>query len=40
MPIYEYNCEHCSYKFDKLVMSPNAEMKCPLCPFARGALKN
>jgi putative FmdB family regulatory protein len=31
MPIYEYNCEHCSYKFDKLVMSPNAEMKCPLC---------
>jgi len=31
MPIYEYNCEHCSYKFDKLVMSRNSEVKCPLC---------
>ena len=25
MPIYEYNCEHCSYKFDKLVMSHNSD---------------
>ena len=31
MPIYEYNCEHCSYKFDKLVMSHNTDVKCPLC---------
>ena len=31
MPIYEYNCEHCSYKFDKLVMSHNTHVKCPLC---------
>ena len=31
MPIYEYNCEHCSYKFDKLVMSHTTDVKCPLC---------
>ena len=31
MPIYEYNCEPCSYKFDKLVMSPSDQVKCPLC---------
>jgi putative FmdB family regulatory protein len=31
MPIFEYNCEHCSYKFDKLVMSNNIAVKCPLC---------
>jgi putative FmdB family regulatory protein len=31
MPIYEYSCEHCSHKFDKLVMSHNTDVKCPLC---------
>ena len=31
MPIYEYNCDHCSYKFDKLVISGNAQVTCPLC---------
>jgi len=31
MPIYEYNCETCSYKFDKRVMDPDTEMKFPLC---------
>ena len=31
MPIYEYNCENCSYKFDKLVMTTNVDVKCPLC---------
>jgi putative FmdB family regulatory protein len=31
MPLYEYNCEPCHYKFDKLVMSMNTEVKCPLC---------
>jgi putative FmdB family regulatory protein len=36
MPIYEYNCEHCSHKFDKLVMSPTDQVKCPLC---QGAVK-
>jgi putative FmdB family regulatory protein len=31
MPIYEYNCDHCSYKFDKLVTSASARVTCPLC---------
>jgi putative FmdB family regulatory protein len=31
MPIYEYNCEPCSYKFDLMVTTHKAEVKCPLC---------
>ncbi len=31
MPIYEYNCDHCSYKFDKLVISGKDRVTCPLC---------
>ena len=31
MPIYEYTCDHCSYKFDKLVAPGNARVTCPLC---------
>ena len=31
MPIYEYNCDHCNYKFDRMVATHNDQMKCPLC---------
>jgi putative FmdB family regulatory protein len=31
MPIFEYNCEHCSYTFDRLVINQNAKVNCPLC---------
>ena len=31
MPIYEYNCEHCQYKFDRMVTTHKAQVKCPLC---------
>jgi putative FmdB family regulatory protein len=31
MPIYEYDCEECGYKFSQLLMSRKAEVKCPLC---------
>ncbi len=31
MPLYEYQCDHCDYKFDKLVMTVNDTVKCPLC---------
>ncbi len=31
MPIYEYTCDRCSYKFDKLVTSANDRVTCPLC---------
>ncbi len=31
MPIFEYNCEHCSYTFDRLVINHNTQVNCPLC---------
>jgi len=31
MPIYEYDCEDCNYKFSHLVLSRGSEVKCPLC---------
>ncbi|UCG11139.1 MAG: zinc ribbon domain-containing protein [Deltaproteobacteria bacterium] len=31
MPIFEYNCEHCNYTFDKLLIDRDAEVNCPLC---------
>ena len=31
MPIFEYNCDKCNYKFDRLVASHNSEVNCPIC---------
>ncbi len=33
MPIYEYKCEKCGYKFEKLVLASSGEPKvgCPRC---------
>ncbi|MHC4457873.1 MAG: FmdB family zinc ribbon protein [Planctomycetota bacterium] len=31
MPLYEYNCEKCKYNFDRLVMSMDSQVKCPIC---------
>jgi putative FmdB family regulatory protein len=31
MPIFEYNCEHCKYTFDRLVINQNTQVNCPLC---------
>lgn len=31
MPIYEYNCEHCNYKFDRIVSTSQTQVKCPIC---------
>ncbi len=31
MPIYEYNCEKCDYKFDRLVSTFNSKVNCPIC---------
>ena len=31
MPIYEYNCEKCNYKFDRLVSGHSSKVNCPIC---------
>ena len=33
MPIYEYQCDECGERFEKLVRlsSPSAQVKCPRC---------
>jgi putative FmdB family regulatory protein len=31
MPIYEYLCEKCSSRFERLVRSRDAEVSCPGC---------
>ncbi len=31
MPIYEYLCEKCSHRFERLVRSQGAEVSCPGC---------
>lgn len=33
MPIYEYRCEHCGRKFEKLrkIVDADAELACPYC---------
>jgi putative FmdB family regulatory protein len=31
MPIFEYTCEKCAYKFDRLVLQAESEVKCPIC---------
>ena len=31
MPLYEFNCETCSYTFDKMVLKFDTDVKCPIC---------
>jgi len=31
MPIYEYNCEDCGTKFEKLIRRTGDEVACPSC---------
>ena len=31
MPLFEYACEKCAYKFDQLVLRSDSEVKCPIC---------
>ncbi|MGE5256954.1 MAG: FmdB family zinc ribbon protein [Hyphomicrobiales bacterium] len=31
MPIFEYTCEKCDYRFDRLVLRADSHVKCPLC---------
>ena len=36
MPLYEYACNNCHYRFDKMVGRWDTEVKCPIC---RGDVK-
>jgi putative FmdB family regulatory protein len=31
MPMYEYVCERCGEKFEKLILSPSTKVVCPRC---------
>ncbi|MFZ7125462.1 MAG: FmdB family zinc ribbon protein [Desulfobacterales bacterium] len=31
MPMFEYNCKKCEYRFEKVVQRWDTETKCPLC---------
>lgn len=31
MPIFEYNCNECEKKFEKLLKNRNEEQSCPFC---------
>lgn len=31
MPIYEYQCKKCSFKFEAFVLSSVEKVKCPKC---------
>jgi putative FmdB family regulatory protein len=31
MPMFEYRCGNCSYRFDKMVQRWDEQVKCPLC---------
>ncbi len=31
MPIFEYQCRDCNFKFEKLVKDPEVKVVCPNC---------
>ena len=36
MPIYEYECDHCGHRFEKLVSTRSRRAACPSCGQGRG----
>jgi putative FmdB family regulatory protein len=39
MPIYEYVCEECTTRFERVVMSKNGKPECPKCGSRKAALQ-
>lgn len=39
MPIYEYVCQDCQTRYERLVMKHNGEVRCPQCGSARATLQ-
>lgn len=39
MPIYEYVCEDCKTRYERLVMGQNGDVSCPKCGSRKGSLQ-
>jgi len=39
MPIYEYICNNCRARYERIVMSASQEIKCPKCASKRHTLQ-
>jgi len=39
MPIYEYICEDCQTRFEKIVFNKTQEISCPKCAGKRNAIQ-
>jgi putative FmdB family regulatory protein len=39
MPIYEYVCQDCQTRYERLVLSQNGDITCPKCGSHKGSLQ-
>ena len=39
MPIYEYICDECSERFEKIVINKQAEITCPKCASKKATIQ-
>jgi putative FmdB family regulatory protein len=39
MPIYEYVCEDCNERFEKIVINKQQEISCPKCASKKAAIQ-
>ena len=39
MPIYEYVCENCNERFEKIVINKQQEISCPKCSSKKAAIQ-
>ncbi len=39
MPIYEYICEECNERFEKIVINKQQEISCPKCSSKKAAIQ-
>lgn len=39
MPIYEYLCEECETRFEKIVLNKQQEIACPKCASKKAAIQ-
>ena len=39
MPIYEYVCQDCQTRYERLVLGKNGDISCPQCGSRKGTLQ-